>query len=113
MNVADDSQSPPTYTSAQATDGPIFSSLNMEMHLHIPAIVTLSYLVGEKCTPIEVKDRKVVYLSTSTDEEVVIKEKLARVLQDVMKPKLVPKLEDEVYKSNNLLTFVQTNYDLV
>ena len=96
-NVADDSQSPPTYTSAEATDGPIFSSPNMEMHPLIPAVVTLLDLVREKRTPIEVKERKVVYLSTSTNEEVVLKEKLAWVLQDVMKLKLVPELEDEVY----------------
>ncbi|XP_052298787.1 uncharacterized protein LOC127902775 isoform X2 [Citrus sinensis] len=94
-NVADDSQSPPTYTGAEATDGPIFSSSNMEMHPLIPAIVTLSDLVREKRMPIEVKERKVVYLSTSTDEEVVLKEKSAEVLQDAMKPKLVPELQDE------------------
>ena len=96
-NVADDSQSPPTYTGAEATDGPIFSSPNMEMHPPISAVVTLSDIVREKHTPIEVKERKVVYLSTSTDEEVVLKEKLAEVLQDAIKPKLVPELEDEVY----------------
>ncbi|KAH9780573.1 hypothetical protein KPL71_008131 [Citrus sinensis] len=84
VNVADDSQSSPTYTGAEATDGPIFSSLNMEMHPPIPAVVTLSDLVREKRTPIEVKERKVVYLSTSTDEEAVLKEKLVGVLQDAM-----------------------------
>ena len=96
-NVADDSQSPPTYTGAEVTDGPIFSSLNMDMHPLIPAVVTLLDLVWEKHTPIEVKERKTVYLNTSTDEEVVLKEKLAEVLQDSIKPKLVPELEDEVY----------------
>ena len=96
-NVADDSQSPPTYTGVEPTDGPIFSSPNMEMHPPIPAVVTLSDLVWEKRTPIEVEKRKVVYLSTSTDEKVVLKEKLAEVLQDAMKPKLVPELQDEVY----------------
>ncbi|GAY68244.1 hypothetical protein CUMW_262600 [Citrus unshiu] len=96
-NVADDSQSLPTYTGAEATDGPIFSSPNMEMHPLIHAIVTLSDLVREKHTPIEVKERKVVYLSTSTDEEAVLKEKLVEVLQDTIKPKLVPELEDESF----------------
>ena len=96
-NVADDSQSPPIYTGVEATDGPIFSSLNMEMHPPILVVVTLSDLVWEKRTPIEVKERKTMYLSTSTDEEAVLKEKLAEVLQDAMKPKLVLKLENEVY----------------
>ena len=96
-NVADDSQSRPTYTGAEATDGLIFSSPNMEMHPSIPVVVTLSDLVREKRTPIKVKERKSVYLSTSTDEEAVLKEKLAEVLQDAMKPKLVPELQDKVY----------------
>lgn len=91
-NVADNNQSPPTYTSAEAIDDPIFSSPNMEMHPPIPAVVTLSDLVRKKRTPIEVKERKALYLITSTDEEVVLKEKLAEVLQDAMKPKLVPEL---------------------
>lgn len=47
--------------------------------------------------PIEVKNRKAVYLSTSTNKEVFLKEKLVGVLQDAMKPKLVSELEDEVY----------------
>ena len=100
-NVTDDSQSLSSITSyiygAEATDGLIFSSSNMEMHPPIPAIVTLSDLVWEKHTPIEVKERKVVYLSTSTDEEAILKEKLVEVLQDAIKPKFVPELEDEVY----------------
>ena len=96
-NVTDDNQSPPTYIGAEAIDSPIFSSPNMEMHPSIPAVVMLSDLVREKRTPIEVKERKAVYLSTSTDEEAILKEKLAEVLQDAMKPKLVPELQDEVY----------------
>ena len=55
-NVTADSQSPPTYTGAEATDSPIFSSPNMEMHPLIPAVVTLPDLVQEKRTPIEVKE---------------------------------------------------------
>ena len=96
-NVADDSQSRPTYTGAEATDGLIFSSPNMEMHPLILAVVTLSDLVREKHTPIEVKERKIAYLNTSTDEEAILKEKLAEILQDAMKPKLVLELEDEVH----------------
>lgn len=77
MNFADDSESPLTYTGVEATDGPIFSFPTIEMHPPISAVAALSDLLREKRTPIEVKNRKVVYLNTSTNEEVVIKEKLA------------------------------------
>ena len=97
MNFADDSESPLTYTGAKVIDGPIFSSANMEMHSPIPVVATLLDLVQEKRTPIDVKNQKVVYLSISINEEVVLNEKLAGVLQDAMKLKLVPKLEDELY----------------
>ena len=97
MNVADDSESRPTYNSAEATDGPIFFSQNMEMHSFVLIVVTLSSLARETCKPIEVQDRKVVYLSISINEEVVQKEKLAGELEDMMKLKLVSELEDKVY----------------
>lgn len=71
----------------------------MEMHPPIPVVVTLSSLVCEKCKPVEVEDQKAVHFSTSTDEEAVLKEKLAGVLKDVMKTKLVPELEDEKFQS--------------
>ena len=77
MNVVNDSQSPLTYNGAEATDGPIFFSPNMEMHPPISTVVTLSSLVPEKHKLVEVQDQKVVYLSTSIDEEAVLKEKLA------------------------------------
>ena len=57
-NVADDSQSPSTYTGAEATDGPIFSSPNIEMHPPILAVVTLSDLVRESIHPSKLKNEK-------------------------------------------------------
>ena len=68
MNVVDDSQSPLTYNGVEATDSPIFFSPNMEMHRPISTVVTLSSPVQEKHKLVEVQDRKVVYLNTSTDE---------------------------------------------
>lgn len=93
--MADHNESPPTYDGAEAIDAPMFLCRNMEMHQPILAVVTLSSLVREKCKPVEVKERKAVYLSTLTNEEDVLKEKLTCVFEDVMKPKLVSKLKYE------------------
>lgn len=60
--MADHNESSSTYDGAEATDAPMFSCRNMEMHLPIPMVVTLSSLVSEKCKPVEVKERKTVYL---------------------------------------------------
>lgn len=94
--MADNSKSSFTYNGAKAANGSIISSSNMEMHPPIPTVVTLSSLVREKCQLVKVQVRKAVYPNTFTDEEVVLKEKLARVLEDMMKPKLVLELEEVV-----------------
>lgn len=60
-------------------------------------VITLLSLVCEKCKPVKDKERKTIYFSTSTDEEVVLKGKLAGVFKDVIKHKLVVELEDKVY----------------
>lgn len=90
-------ESPPTYYSAEITNVLMFLSPNMKIYPPIPTVVILLSLVHKKYKPVEVKERKVVYLNTSTNEEVVLKEKLARVLEDMINLKLVPKLEDEIH----------------
>lgn len=45
-------------------------------------------------SPLKLKSEKLYTLST--DEEVVLKEKLAAAFEDVVESKLVPKLEDEI-----------------
>lgn len=95
--MANDNESPPSYNGAEATNATIFSSMNIKMHSPILAVVIISPLVRKKCKHVEVKDQQDVYLSMSINEEVISKEKLAGVFEDVMKPKLVPRLEDNVY----------------
>lgn len=95
--MANDSKLSLTYNGDKTTNSSIISSPNIEIHPPIPVVVILSSLVREKCKLVEVQVRKVVYPSTSTNEEAILKEKLVGVLEDMMKPKLLLELEDEVY----------------